>query len=81
MQHFQFINEKLKAKGAKAQYAKELGISHSFLTQIKTRHSKTPKRLWEKVVRQTNGEVSLLELINEELPKKTVPENSGSLKD
>lgn len=68
MKHADYI-KKLKERGSKAKYASEIGISASFLRQIEVGLAITPKRIYTKVVEATNGNVNLIDLINETITR------------
>ncbi|RPD86301.1 transcriptional regulator [Neisseria weixii] len=58
-----------ETRGLRAEYAKKLGVSPSFLSQIQSGLSVTPKRLYKKVIELTGGSVSLSDLTSESVRK------------
>lgn len=65
MKHSQFLENMSGTRGLRAEYAKKLGVSLSFLSQIQSEAAVTPKRLYEKVIELTDGSVSLSDLTSE----------------
>lgn len=65
MKHSDFLKGMAETRGLRAEYAKKLGVSPSFLSQIQNGWSVTPKSLYEKVIELTDGAVSLSDLISE----------------
>lgn len=70
MEHASFIKNHLKKRGSKTEYAKAIGISLSFLRQIEMGLAKTPRSKYNKVIQQTNHQVSLEELVTEKIKSK-----------
>lgn len=66
MKHSEFIKRLPSGKG---KYAETIGISRSFLSQIQAGTSKTPRRIYIKVIQETNGLVTLEDLVSEEIVK------------
>lgn len=67
LRHAEYIKECLVKRGSKTEYAKAIGISSSFLSQIEKGTSKTPRRIFNSVIAKTGNKVTLQDLLDESL--------------